>query len=230
MSLFQSRDIWIPVEVNSREEQVTLQGDVPQFAKGAECRIFVSLFKSRGAGTTSEPGEVFDSSNIASLIFKIWADGYGSGTLLLDSSDAAAITAGVRITADPTATAAEFLAKTKAQFVIYLPASVTANVTASTRYGVFTGATSEAAAQPDYFGRCQVESLEVGLSTVATPPTPAELYVRADVFNAGLAQCVKWGRNEAGRTFVLVSPDGHSGRQHGTDDNGNPISNLEEYP
>jgi hypothetical protein len=182
-----------------------------------------------------DPGELYDSSNLTAFIMKIWETNFGTGSLLLDSSSASYISAcsavgAVPVTFEHTATAAQFVARQKSQITIYCPASTTANVTAGARFGVLTGASQERATEPDWFGDFNVTSREVGLSSVATPPVPAELYVRSDVFQAADANNVKFGKNKKGRTITLVSRSGLHGRTLGVDDNAKPIDVRESYP
>lgn len=220
MSSINARPIWLPVLFENDQPAKTLLGGSAFAAKGAECRFMISIFEKFGAGTEDDPGTLFDVTNFVSFILKLWATDYGAGTLLLDTSDAASIAAGARVDFNYTATAAQFYTRTAAQIQVYLPAALTANVTAGDRFGVLTGATSENAAQPDWFGNFPYTSKEVGLSTVATPPAPAEAYVRSDVFQAALANTVKFGRNANGRYPVIVNDDGTFGTALRTGPNG----------
>jgi hypothetical protein len=228
------RKIWLPVEPEAETEFLTLQGRIAAHAKGAEFQVGISLFKTRGSGTPADAGELFSIANLIAFIWKIYTAGYGSGTPVLDTSDAAYIAActaagALPVEFDANASAADFINRTRAQITIYVPASASANVTAGQNYGVFTGATSERPTQPDWFGNHRVESKEVGLSTVATPPTPAELYVRSDVYQADMANRPRFGKNPAGKTITLVSRSGRKGRNLGCDDNGQGPGNLETY-
>lgn len=214
-----ARPIWLPVLYEGEAPAVTLLGTAPFAAKGAECRFMISLFEELGTSADA-PGTLFDTSNFVSFILKIWATDFGSGTLLADTSDAGAIAAGASVTFNPTATAAEFYGRVRSQIEVYLPASVTANITAGARYGVLTGATSENAAQPDWFGNFNFTSKEVGLGTVATAPSPSVDYVRSDIFAAALAQKVNFGVNPRGKFPILVNNSGAYGTAIRTGDNG----------
>jgi hypothetical protein len=229
MAQITARPVWLPILFEDANPSVTLLGNAPLIAKGAEARFYISIFEKFDQNTASNPGTLIDISNFVAFILKVWATDYGTGTLLLDTSDAATIAAGAAVSFNPTATAAQFYSREAAQIQIYLPATVTANVTAGDRYAVFTGATSEAASQPDYFGRSLYNSLEVGLGTVAVPPSPTSEYVRSDVFQAAMNGVVRWGTNPPGRTFTVVSPSGAYGRTLGCSDESELITNLETF-
>jgi len=230
MTDYPLREIWMPVLVASRKGHLTLDGDMALFAIGAECQFRIALYKSFNDGV----GEFYNVANVIAMIFKIWQTGYGTGSLLLDTSDAAYIAACnavgmIPVDIQSTVTETEFVERKKAPITIYVPASATANVTAGQRYGVLTGATNERPTQPDWFGNVDVEALQVGLGTVAAPPTPADLYVRADVHQAAYANTVKFGKNPPGRTATFVSRNTRKGRTLGCDDNGQGAGNLENY-
>lgn len=229
MSSINARPIWLPVLFESDQPATTLLGGAAFAAKGAECRFMISIFETLGL-SESDPGALFDVTNFISFILKIWQTDYGTGSVLLDTSDPASITAGARVDYNYAATAADFYARRAAQIQVYLPATITANVTAGDRFGVLTGATAENAAQPDWFGNFKFVSKEVGLGTVAVPPSPTSEYVRSDVFSAALANKVSFGRNANGRYPILVNDDGTYGTALRTGTNGEFIPDPQANP
>lgn len=218
-----ARPIWLPVLYESGQPAISLLGEAPFFAKGAECRFMISIFEKFAANTPDNPGTIFNVDNVVAFILKIYGTDFGSGTLLLDTSDAAAIAAGALVSFNYPATAAQFFSRAAAQIEVYLPDTLTANVTAGARFGVLTGATGENATRNDWFGNFNCTSKEVGLSTVQIAPTPAADYVRNDVFAAALAGVVKFGRNKPGRYPVLVNENGTYGRAVRVGANGEAI-------
>lgn len=211
MSAAISRTIWLPVLWEDDQDSVTLLGNNPLFYKGAELRFKIAIYVLKGALNTSSPGTFFDHSTLVAFIMKLYSSSTYASGLLLDTSDAAFLAAGVRVDFDATAQPTDFINRTKAPISIYLPANVMANVTPGTVYGALTGATSEAAGQPDGFGTFQAISKEIGLSTIAVAPTPGVEYVRTDVFQAALANKVSFGVNPRGRYPVIVNETGSYG-------------------
>lgn len=205
-----ARPIWLPVLYEGDQPATTLLGGPAFAAKGAECKFYISIFQQLGT-SGDDPGIIFNTSNLISFILKIWGTDFGTGTLLADTSDAATIAAGASFAFNPTASAADFYNRAAAQIEVYLPATITANITAGNRFGVLTGATSENAAQPDWFGNFNFTSKEVGLGTVSTPPTPSVDYVRSDVFSAALSRKVNFGVNPKGLFPIIVNNSGSYG-------------------
>lgn len=221
MNSITAKPIWLPLLFESDQPAITLLGGRPLFQLGAECRFFISIFESFGQRNAEEPGALFDVGNFAAFICKIRTGSYGSsGTLKLDTSDVAAIAAGAVPAYNYNATAEQFWAREAAQIQLYIPASLTANLTAGDLYAVFSGATAENAAQPDCFGKAICEAEDVGLTTVASPPAPTSDFVRNDIFAAAFGTCVKFGVNLRGRYPIIVNEDGTYGTATRTGSNG----------
>jgi hypothetical protein len=212
MSQITAKPIWLPLLFESDQPAHTLLSANPLIQIGAECRLHISIFQSFGEKTQAAPGTVFNIQNFAAFILKIRTGAYGSsGTLKLDTSSGAAIAAGAVPDYNYNATAAQFWSRTAAQIELYLPSTVTANLTPGTLYGVFSGITNEAATQPDVFGKALFECEDVGIGAAGVAPDPAVEYVRSDFFQAALGSCVKYGWNLPGRFPIITSGDGAYG-------------------
>lgn len=216
-------EIWIPILAGSRNELLTLEGDLPLLPKGAEVCFKLAIFDTPPVDTAN-PGTFRNHSSLASFLLKIRSGSY-AGTLLLDSSSGADVAP-----IDSTVQPADFLAKTKAPISIRCPTAIT-GIAAATQYMTFTGATNDAPTQPDYFGRARIEVLDVGIGAAEAPPAPAEQYALRTYVDAALQNKVSFGKNPPAKYPIFVSPGGRFGRPGvPPDDKGNPIGNLERYP
>lgn len=219
MKDFTFREIWLPLDVNGDEEARTLNGGTPMIYKGAEVMFRIGLFDVLPVNSDN-PGTFRNHANLVAFLLKIRSGSY-AGSLQLDSS------AGGDLSFDPTVTEAQFLNKQKAPISVYLPGSIT-GITAGELYMTFTGLTSESA-QPDAFGRARVTVTDIGIGTVSSAPAAGVQVVTTDMFRAALNGCVKYGKNPAGKSFTLVSPNGQKGRNYSVDDKGTAGAKLETY-
>jgi hypothetical protein len=231
MKNFTLREIWLPLDVNGDEEASTLNGAAPLIFPGFEYMFRIGIFDRMPAGE-DDPGEFRNIASLVAFIMRVKQTSY-AGTTLIDTSDGAAIAAGATVLFDPTCTEAEFVAKTKAPVNVYLPAAITnptGITSAEQQWVTFTGATVDAAAQPDAFGRCRLRVIDLGQGAASSPPAPATNYVTSDIFAAAMNGVVKFGVNPRGRYPILVNTDGSKGTTVRAGDNGELVSEIVENP
>jgi hypothetical protein len=219
MNDFVFRKIWLPIDVNGDAAVLNAAGRQALMYKGGEVMFCLALFNRLPAG--EDAGEFLNHARIATFLLKIRQTNY-TGTLLLDSS------AGATVEIDPTVTEDQFKARTKAPIQIYCPSAITA-IAAGTLYMTFIGATTDAPAQPDPFGRGVITCEDIGIGAADSVAPAGAQAATTDMLNAIAQQCVKYGKNPAGKTFTLVSPNNTRGRKFGVSDDGKEIANLERY-
>lgn len=221
MKDFAYREIWLPIDVNGDTDARALTGNSPMIYKGAECVFRLALY-DRLPLSEENPGEFRNHQNIVAFLLSIKTGSY-AGTEVLNTGwfDGLVL--------DAAATEAQFITKQRAPISIHVPGSYTAALTAGEHYLTFSGRTNEST-EPDGFGFGRVTVKDIGITTAAAPaPEVAGSYITAEMFNAAIGQCVKFGKNPAGKTFTLVSRSGAFGRTHGCDDAGSSVDRKETY-
>lgn len=214
------RQVWIPLNVNGDQDCKTLDNNQPLIIKSAEVMFRIGLFNVMPINT-DQPGEFYNHSNLTAFVMRINTADY-AGTSLMDSS------VGGTVVFDPTVTESQFLAKERAPISIYCPSAIT-GITAGPQFLVFKGITSESA-EPDAFGWGKITIKDLGLAAAAPPAQDAASYVTLDLFRAAIANCVRFGKNPAGRTATFVAPLGKKGMTLGAADNGGLNTKQENYP
>ena len=92
-----------------------------------------------------------------------------------------------------------------------------------------TGSTTDTPAQPDGFGRGHITCEDIGIGAADSVAPAGASAATTDMVNAALQQCLKYGKNPAGKSFSLTSPNGLKGRLKYTSDDGEDASELVNY-
>lgn len=188
---------------------------------GGEPRLFL------GAGVDFEIGffrlddTLLDISNITDLTLHLKPKGHPSeAPVALKTISAAAM--------NPAMTLAQWADGSSAHAVISLLGSETA-IPAGDYDVTISGHTLDDALDLDVFGVSVVRVLDAGISNLAAPPLGDDPAVTLAQLEALLANFVRFGKNPAGKTLTLVSPNGQRGVTVGCNDDGTMQTDLEDY-
>jgi hypothetical protein len=173
-------------------------GRPPSMYRGAQVEFLFALFRKKGSGTSADPDELYDITNISGLPKLRIRTTNASGAVLLDETVATAVeknTTGL--------TLEDWQNDNGWHFRFYFPATAT-GITAGEQYLVVYGADG------DVFGRTQITVIEPGTGAAVSPEPGDELYYTKTDVNGKLNDKLdKQFADGQGLTFVAVDASGN---------------------
>lgn len=80
----------------------------------------------------------------------------------------------------------------------------------------------------EVFGVSKLKMIDRKITDYIPAPVPGPQYATTADLRGFVEQCVKYGKNPAGKTFTLVSRNGLKGRKHGTNNDGSDMNEPQD--